>query len=188
MVPFVFSFFRRISNDTSTSTKFRVYRFRCLPTQVRTHPSRLRVEHHTNHFSLTGGTSSFPKCRTSGVNSSGSCVPLHKAFLQVSLIHSSQGTILLTANVAFLAIPSIDTSATNSTPGQYVRNPAQITSYMSILFSMGCMTIAQLLLRHHVVRPQDSAAEIVSSPFFDHCGGPQKRLTVFPGQILAQLH
>jgi len=85
------------------------------------------------------------------------------------------GTVLLTANVAFLAIPSVDTppSATSSattdplgslgnsiSPGGGTRTPAQVTSYMSIIFSLGTLAIGQLLLRHHMARPQDSAEEV----------------------------
>jgi len=77
------------------------------------------------------------------------------------------GTILLTANVAFLAIPSVDTSlSSGSNPisgigaGKYPRNPVQVCSYVSIAFSMGCMVTGQLLLRHHMTRPRDSAAEV----------------------------
>ena len=73
-----------------------------------------------------------------------------------------QATILLAVNVAFLAIPSIDTSATDSTPGHFIRNPAQITSYISIIFSINCMIISLLLFRYHVVRPS-GYTEAVSS-------------------------
>jgi hypothetical protein len=75
-------------------------------------------------------------------------------------------TILLTANVAFLAIPSVDNaipttgSAASVSARVYLRNPAQVTSFMSFLFSMGCMLTGQLLLRHHTSRPYDSAEQI----------------------------
>jgi len=61
--------------------------------------------------------------------------------------------VLLTANVAFLAIPSVDGGAT------YVRSPAQVTSFMSVVFSLGCIVTGQFLLRYHTIRPQDSAEE-----------------------------
>jgi len=70
------------------------------------------------------------------------------------------GTVLLTANVAFLAIPSVDNSVPGTGSGVFHRNPAQVTSFMSIVFSMGCMVIGQLLLRHHLIRPHDSAERV----------------------------
>jgi len=76
------------------------------------------------------------------------------------------GTVFLTANVAFLAIPSVDNaiptagSAASVSARVYLRNPAQVTSFMSIFFSMGCMLTGQLLLRHHTSRPYDSAEQI----------------------------
>ena len=79
---------------------------------------------------------------------------------------SLQGTVLLTANVAFLAIPSVDNTGTvpviNIGIANGNRTPAQVTSFMSVIFSLGCLAIGQLLLRHHMVRPQDSAEEVVS--------------------------
>ena len=69
-----------------------------------------------------------------------------------------QSTVLLTANVAFLAIPSVDN------PLGTLRNPAQVTSFVSMVFSMGCMVSGQLLVRHHMLRPHDSADQVVRSP------------------------
>jgi hypothetical protein len=57
----------------------------------------------------------------------------------------SQGTILLTANVAFLAIPSIDNG---DNPPDY-RSPAQIASYLSVIFSIGGVILGLVLLRLH---------------------------------------
>ncbi|KAF9646877.1 hypothetical protein BDM02DRAFT_2865653 [Thelephora ganbajun] len=79
------------------------------------------------------------------------------------------GTILLTANVAFLAIPSVDgptSSNSSSYPasgvsvGSSVRSPAQVTSFMSIIFCLGCIVSGQFLLRHHMIWPRDSAEEV----------------------------
>ncbi|KAG6836585.1 hypothetical protein H0H93_006421 [Arthromyces matolae] len=60
------------------------------------------------------------------------------------IVHSS---ILLNANVAFLAIPSNDPS-NNSVPQPH-RTVAQIASYVSILTSFGSMMLALLLVRKH---------------------------------------
>lgn len=75
------------------------------------------------------------------------------------------GTVLLTANVAFLAIPSVDTSSNNGSSQSggglvsYPRNPAQVTSFVSMIFTMGCMITGQLLLQHDVIQSQVSAEE-----------------------------
>ena len=63
--------------------------------------------------------------------------------------------MLLNANVAFLAIPSVD-------PGNRTRTPSQLASYLSIITSVGSIVIGLLLLRQHRTKPQDSADEVVS--------------------------
>ena len=63
--------------------------------------------------------------------------------------------MLLNANVAFLAIPSVD-------PGDHTRTPAQLASYISIVTSIGSVVIGLLLLRQHRTKPQDAADEVVS--------------------------
>lgn len=68
-------------------------------------------------------------------------------------------TVFLTMNVAFLAIPSVDILPDDGAK-TYIRTPIQVTSYMSIVFSLGCLVIGQLLLRHHTIRPHDSAEEV----------------------------
>ena len=65
--------------------------------------------------------------------------------------------MLLNANVAFLAIPSVDV-------GNRVRTPAQLASYLSIITSVGSVVTGLLLLRQHRTKPQDSAEEVVSRP------------------------
>ena len=65
--------------------------------------------------------------------------------------------MLLNANVAFLAIPSVD-------PGKHIRTPTQIASYLSILTSIGSVVTGLLLLRQHRTKPQDAAGEVVSHP------------------------
>ena len=115
---------------------------------------------------IVGGPGSFAKCKTSGVNSAGSSVTFSTKLVRLSLTQLPQATILLTANVAFLAIPSVDSStngiAPGSSTGKYVRTPAQVTSFMSAIFSLGCLLVGQLLLRYHTIRPHDSAEEVVS--------------------------
>ena len=63
--------------------------------------------------------------------------------------------MLLNANVAFLAIPSVD-------PGDHTRTPTQLASYISIVTSIGSVVIGLLLLRQHRTKPQDAADEVVS--------------------------
>jgi hypothetical protein len=63
--------------------------------------------------------------------------------------------VLLNANVAFLAIPSVD-------PGNHIRTPAQLASYISIVTSIGSVVVGLLLLRQHRTKPHDAAEEVVS--------------------------
>ena len=63
--------------------------------------------------------------------------------------------MLLNANVAFLAIPSVD-------PGDHIRTPAQLASFMSIVTSIGSVVVGLLLLRQHRTKPHDAAEEVVS--------------------------
>jgi len=63
--------------------------------------------------------------------------------------------VLLNANVAFLAIPSVDI-------GDRARTPAQLASYLSIITSLGSIVTGLLLLRQHRTKPQDAAEEVVS--------------------------
>jgi len=63
------------------------------------------------------------------------------------------GTVLLNANVAFLAIPSVD-------PGNRFRTPSQLASYLSIITSVGSTVVGLLLLRYHRTKPQDSADDV----------------------------
>jgi len=76
-----------------------------------------------------------------------------------------QGTVLLNANVAFLAIPSVDPG---SGPGNHTRSPVQVASYISIVTSVGSVVIGLLLLRQHRTKPQDSADEVVSHYLISH--------------------
>ena len=65
--------------------------------------------------------------------------------------------MLLNANVAFLAIPSVD-------PGNHVRTPAQLASYLSIITSVGSVVTGLLLLRKHRAELLDTAERVVSHP------------------------
>jgi len=55
--------------------------------------------------------------------------------------------------VAFLAIPSVD-------PGNHIRTPTQLASYLSVVTSIGSVVIGLLLLRQHRTKPQDAADEV----------------------------
>jgi len=62
--------------------------------------------------------------------------------------HIVHASILLNANVAFLAIPSNDPS-NNTSPALPLRYPAQIASYLSVVTSFASMMIGLLLVRQH---------------------------------------
>ena len=66
-----------------------------------------------------------------------------------------QATVLLNANVAFLAIPSVDPGSNNN------RTAAQIVSYISIVTSTGSIIIALLLIRQYRVKPRETVEEAV---------------------------
>ena len=66
-----------------------------------------------------------------------------------------QGTVLLTANVAFLAIPSVD-------QGSSTRTPTQLASYFSVVTSIGSIVIGLMLVQKHGGQPHESAAMAVS--------------------------
>ncbi|KAJ3556809.1 hypothetical protein NM688_g1812 [Phlebia brevispora] len=60
-------------------------------------------------------------------------------------------TVLLSANIGFLAIQSVDNVSTN------VRSLAQIASYVSALFSLAGYVVVQLLMRRHRLALYDTA-------------------------------
>ncbi|KAE9407934.1 hypothetical protein BT96DRAFT_808664, partial [Gymnopus androsaceus JB14] len=76
----------------------------------------------------------------------------------VQLIYSYfnilQNTVLLNANVAFLAIQSIDNASNN--PG---RSPAQIASFLSIVASFGSIILGLVLARKHRAKASDTASD-----------------------------
>ncbi|CDO70476.1 hypothetical protein BN946_scf184569.g19 [Trametes cinnabarina] len=61
-------------------------------------------------------------------------------------------TVLLNANVAFLAIPSVDDGSSHLTP-------PQISSYLSIVASVGSILLGLLLIRQHRVKSKETADE-----------------------------
>lgn len=78
-------------------------------------------------------------------------------YLQIySYFNITQNTVLLNANVAFLAIQSIDNASTN--PG---RSPAQIASFLSIVASFGSIILGLVLARKHRAKASDTASDAV---------------------------
>ncbi|KAJ4490178.1 hypothetical protein J3R30DRAFT_3360973 [Lentinula aciculospora] len=63
-------------------------------------------------------------------------------------------TVLLNANVAFLAIQSVDNSS--DSPG---RSPAQIASFLSIVASFGSIILGLVLARKHRAKAKDTAED-----------------------------
>ncbi|KAF8884897.1 hypothetical protein CPB84DRAFT_1788800 [Gymnopilus junonius] len=63
-------------------------------------------------------------------------------------------TVMLNANVAFLAIQSVDT---NSDP---YRSPAQIASYCSVIASLGSIVLGLLLVRQNRTKSRESVDEV----------------------------
>ncbi|EJF57927.1 hypothetical protein DICSQDRAFT_157070 [Dichomitus squalens LYAD-421 SS1] len=61
-------------------------------------------------------------------------------------------TVLLNANVAFLAIPSVDSGNGHVTA-------AQISSYLSVVTSVGSILLGLLLIRQHRVKSKETAEE-----------------------------
>ncbi|KAG6842932.1 hypothetical protein H0H87_009129, partial [Tephrocybe sp. NHM501043] len=74
--------------------------------------------------------------------------------------HIVHASILLNANVAFLAIPSNDPS-NNTATLLAARTSAQTASYLSVLTSFASMMLALLLVRKH--KAKESATEKVHS-------------------------
>lgn len=69
-------------------------------------------------------------------------------------------TVLLNANVAFLAIPSVDPENNAANPPFHpARSPAQVASYISIVTSVGSIIVGLLLVRQYRVRPKETVEE-----------------------------
>jgi hypothetical protein len=79
-----------------------------------------------------------------------------------------QSTVMLTANVSFLAIPGVVitnlSGAPVTSPSQLMisTSPAQIASSLSIQASVGSIVIGLLLLRHNRTKKKDEPAGAVS--------------------------
>ncbi len=67
-----------------------------------------------------------------------------------------KATVVLNANVAFLAIQSVDTDSPS-------RRPEQIASYISVIASIGSIIIGLLLIKMSKTRLQDTAPYAVSN-------------------------
>ncbi|KAF9568673.1 hypothetical protein CPC08DRAFT_746116 [Agrocybe pediades] len=63
-------------------------------------------------------------------------------------------TVMLNANVAFLAIQSVDTDT------DPYRSPAQISSYMSVVASIGSIVLGLLLIRQNRTKNRESADDV----------------------------
>ncbi|KAG6844240.1 hypothetical protein H0H87_008489 [Tephrocybe sp. NHM501043] len=74
--------------------------------------------------------------------------------------HIVHASILLNANVAFLAIPSNDPS-NNSDKILSARSSAQVASYISVVTSFASMLLALMLVRNHKAK-EHTAAEVGS--------------------------
>lgn len=68
--------------------------------------------------------------------------------------------MLLNANVAFLAIQSVDEE-----PKLPERSPAQLASYVSIFCSIGSIILGLLLIRQNRTKTRDTAVEAVRRLF-----------------------
>ena len=80
----------------------------------------------------------------------------------------SQSTVMLTANVGFLAIPGVVISTINNnmqsaTEFEIFVSSAQIASSMSILASVGSIVISLLLVRHNRSKQKVDPASAVST-------------------------
>ena len=80
----------------------------------------------------------------------------------------SQSTVMLTANVGFLAIPGVVISNINSSDLlsanmlEIFASTSQIASSMSILASVGSIVIGLLLIRHNRSKQREDPAGAVS--------------------------
>jgi len=70
-----------------------------------------------------------------------------------------QATVMLNANVAFLAIQSVDVNNVNGGP---YRSPAQISSYLSVIANIGSIILGLLLMRQNRTKGRETADEAVS--------------------------
>jgi len=83
-------------------------------------------------------------------------------------------TILLTANVALLAIPSVDNAQTHT------RSAAQLASYLSITSSLGSIILGLLNIHQNHSRSYDYAVSTCCCSYHYVCIINGHRLTFFP--------
>ncbi|KAI0733241.1 hypothetical protein BC629DRAFT_1446705 [Irpex lacteus] len=76
-------------------------------------------------------------------------------------------TVLLNANVALLATPTITPQSTSSS------NVGEVASFLSIITSTGCIVVGLLLVRQHQIGPQRAAAEVLQQ-FLNRAGSAQR--------------
>lgn len=83
-----------------------------------------------------------------------------------------QATVLLSANIGFLAIQSIDND-----PGSTSRSFAQLASYVSAVLSLSIYLVVQILQRQHRQHPFESAERpvriVLPRPFTLACSTHQ---------------
>jgi|SRR5712675_3477923 len=86
--------------------------------------------------------------------------------------HVSQSTVMLAANVAFLAIPGVMFLNTNSGNLVIFPSSSQIASLLSVEASAGSIVIGLLLVRHNRTKQELDPFEAVSEQsqfLFDRC-------------------
>lgn len=83
-------------------------------------------------------------------------LPMQNAPVYIGTLTVLQATVLLNANVAFLAISTV-------TPEPDAINAAQITSYVSVIASVGSILTGLLLTRQYRDK-KNSATEAVCFP------------------------
>jgi ABC-type cobalamin transport system permease subunit len=92
------------------------------------------------------------------------------AVLHSYVISTFQSTVMLTANVGFLAIPGVVLSNLNGTDltsaSQVLIFPSssQMASALSVEASIGSIVIGLLLVRHNRTKQKEDPAGAVSSP------------------------
>ena len=81
-----------------------------------------------------------------------------------------QSTVMLTANVGFLAIPGVvlfnrnGTDLTSESQANIFPSPSQIASSLSVEASIGSIVIGLLLVRHNRTKHKEDPAGAVSGP------------------------
>ena len=71
-------------------------------------------------------------------------------------LFGSQATVMLTSNVGYLAIQSVDIDMGAD------RSPGQIASYLSVVANIGSIILGLLLMRQNRTKRSETADEVVS--------------------------